>query len=169
MDQNQDTVSVLMDAFSKIKRIHRGHYFVPELKPSEVFVLYKLGAHGGDNGGIKVTDISAKLDVTPPFVTQLITGLETAGYVCRNRDENDRRIVLVSLTDKGKKVLQDNHDSFVSVMEGLIEFLGEEDSRLLASLLLKAGEYFNEKIGHGCRRDHRAHHFSSIHGRRRSS
>ena len=42
-----------------------------------------------------------------PSVTRLIDNLVKEGYVIRKNDENDRRLNLIYLTDKGKEIEQD--------------------------------------------------------------
>jgi DNA-binding MarR family transcriptional regulator len=49
-------------------------------------------------------DIADFLGVTGPTVVRIIDALEKKELVRRTRDEQDRRIVLVSLTDKGVEI-----------------------------------------------------------------
>jgi DNA-binding MarR family transcriptional regulator len=47
--------------------------------------------------------ISENLGVTGPTVVRIIDALEKKELVYRTRDKEDRRIVLISLTDKGRR------------------------------------------------------------------
>ena len=94
---------------------------------------------------MKVSEISKRLQVTPPTVTQLIKGLEAHGLVERNIDLTDRRAVGIKLTEKGERVTRQAADDFIASINGLIEYLGEEQSDQFAELLVKVSRYYNEK------------------------
>ena len=127
-------------------------------KPSEIRVLFCLGKglsidtqelekelRPPDMREMKVSEISKRLHVTPPTVTQLIKGLEINGLVERNGDPVDRRAVGIKLTEKGEKITRLATNDFLASINGLIEYLGEEQSDQLAELLVKASRYYNEK------------------------
>src|SRR5437588_5508793 len=108
-------------------------------KPSEFGVLFiiKNGAKS-ESREMKVSDISKQLHVTSPTITQLLKGLEANGLVERRVDPTDRRAVGIMLTEKGEMVTQQAREAFYSSLNGLIEYLGEEQSDQLADLLAKA-------------------------------
>jgi DNA-binding MarR family transcriptional regulator len=96
----------------------------------------------GDKKALSVTEISGLLQITPAGVTHLINPLEGAGYIERLQDPNDRRIVLIGLTDKGTKVAESLISEVQENLIGLINHLGEEDSKTLIRLMSTAIEYF---------------------------
>jgi DNA-binding MarR family transcriptional regulator len=51
---------------------------------------------------MKPSDLLAFLTTTPAAITTLLDRMERGGLVERNRDENDRRIVWVTVTEKGE-------------------------------------------------------------------
>jgi DNA-binding MarR family transcriptional regulator len=55
-------------------------------------------------GRLTQRQLSELLDCTPRNVTGLVDALEDAGFVARTRHPNDRRAVLVSLTERGQKL-----------------------------------------------------------------
>ncbi|GAC1391274.1 MAG: hypothetical protein NVSMB38_11280 [Ktedonobacteraceae bacterium] len=93
----------------------------------------------------KVSEISKLLHVTSPTVTQLIKSLEANGLVERRLDPTDRRAVGLVLTERGEKVVEKAEETFVTTFQGLIEYLGEEQSNQLVELLVKAKSYFDDK------------------------
>lgn len=115
-------------------------------KQSEGMLLMVLRNHVEDGEpGIMVSELGRILDVTSPTVTQLIKGLESDGLVVRGSDPSDRRAVRITLTDEGVRVT----DSFIREMEsmvgGLAEYLGENDTRTLIHLLGRTHDYFAER------------------------
>ena len=55
--------------------------------------------------------IAAKLQITPGTLTSSVNKLIDKGYVNRHRSEVDRRVVTLSLTEKGESVFQ-LHEEF---------------------------------------------------------
>ncbi|RHW41733.1 MarR family transcriptional regulator [Neobacillus notoginsengisoli] len=111
--------------------------------PSEfkLLIVIKKGMNEGTEA-MKVSEISQKLQVTPPTVTQLINVLEKDGLVERTIDPKDRRAVKIRLTEQGLEVTLKAKQAFRETFLGLIDHLGEEDSHKLAELLEKVNEYF---------------------------
>lgn len=100
---------------------------------------------GNDKKAFTVTEISSLLQITPAGVTHLINPLEQAGYIERLQAPTDRRIVLIGLTDKGTKVAQALISEVQEQLIGLVNHLGEEDSKTLIRLMSKAIEFFASK------------------------
>jgi DNA-binding MarR family transcriptional regulator len=68
-------------------------------------------------------------------VVRIVDALERKGLVVRTRDEKDRRIVLVALTDQGTEVQHDCEAVHEQRLASVIERLPSEDAEgLLGSL-----------------------------------
>ncbi|MBQ8535902.1 MAG: MarR family transcriptional regulator, partial [Clostridia bacterium] len=68
---------------------------------SHVQVLAMLN----DNGSMSVSEISRRLGIAKPNITPLVDRLILAGLVERCRDENDRRVVNISICQSGVEKL----------------------------------------------------------------
>lgn len=55
--------------------------------------------------GIRLSDIASKLDVEPPFATNLVEQLVKKGIVLREEDGKDHRAKKIVLSPKGKLLL----------------------------------------------------------------
>ena len=115
----------------------------PYYERNHCALLYKRATES-EEAGIKVSEIGNLLNVASPTVTQQIKSLETHGFVERNIDKEDRRAVRVTLTDSGLCVVQVASDNYLASVNGLVEYLGEEDSKRLADLLQRVFFYFSE-------------------------
>jgi DNA-binding MarR family transcriptional regulator len=93
-----------------------------------------------------MTEISNLLQITPAGVTHQINPLEEAGYIERLQAPNDRRIVLIGLTDKGTQVAETLISEVQESLIGLVNHLGEEDSQTLIRLMSKAIEFFTSQF-----------------------
>ena len=91
---------------------------------------------------LSVTEISSLLQITPAGVTHLINPLEEKGYVERLPAPNDRRIVLIGLTDKGTEAAEALIAEIRKQMIGLVNYLGEEDSQTFVRLMSRVIEFF---------------------------
>ena len=70
------------------------------LTPPQFYVLATIGYAGG----LPFGEIGAKMMVTVSNLTGIVDRLEEKKLVLRKRDENDRRVVHVVLTEKGVKL-----------------------------------------------------------------
>jgi DNA-binding MarR family transcriptional regulator len=146
-DVQSDLAQELLEAFFQFRKLNLKHAPLAGLTPSEMRMLFhlrRMAKAEAAGAGPKVTEISGMMQVAPPTVTQLVTELESRGYVERAMDRDDRRAVRVSLTKKGELIIVQIHDDFVASFKGLVEYLGEEQSKQLADLLSRAFTYFNE-------------------------
>src|SRR5712692_5795900 len=147
MDQTATaTEQKLIGALMQFKRLGWHQQSIAGCKPSEIRILFCIKKGTSLNSPeMKVSEISKRMHVTSPTVTQLLNGLEAHGFIERHIDPIDRRAVGVKLTRKGEIVAQQAADAFAASMRGLIEYLGEEQSNQLVDLLSKAFRYFNER------------------------
>ena len=140
------SLALTCDLFQLMKQFPR-----PKLKQSSIdgltrseyeLLVMLVMSLGDDKKAFTVTEISTLLQITPAGVTHLINPLEEAGYIERLQAPNDRRIVLIGLTDKGTKVAESLISEVQEQLIGLINHLGEEDSKTLIRLMSKSIEYF---------------------------
>ena len=81
------------------------------------------------------TTISERLLVTTASVTSLLDTLERRGLVARLRDPDDRRKLLVSLTEEGRQIVDQFLPEVVALQTAVMAGLSEaERQRLLRSL-----------------------------------
>jgi len=147
---NKKQLDITQELFQLMKQLPR-----PKLKQSsvdgltrseyELLVMLVMSSNDGKQA-FTVTEISNLLQVTPAGVTHLINPLEEAGYVERLPDPHDRRIVRIGLTDKGTQVAETLISEVQENLIGLVDHLGEEDSRTLIRLMSKAIDFFASQI-----------------------
>jgi len=58
------------------------------------------------NGSLPLGELSQKMYLHPSTITGVVDRLEKKGYVSRDRDREDRRVVMVQLTPKGKRLVR---------------------------------------------------------------
>lgn len=133
--------------YSALRQLRRGHWQRPfeGHKPSELTLLICLARKSHEHeAGLKVSEISKFLGLTPPTVTQLVNSLEAKQLVQRQADPTDRRVVRINLTKKGFEITHKTREHMDGALNRLVEYLGEEDSNRLADLLLKVKAFNDE-------------------------
>jgi len=144
--KNKAQLALTQELFQLMKQLPR-----PKLKQSsvdgltrseyELLVMLVMSSNDGKQA-FTVTEISNLLQVTPAGVTHLINPLEEAGCIERLPDPHDRRVVRIGLTDKGTQVAETLISEVQENLIGLVDHLGEDDSRTLIRLMSKAIDFF---------------------------
>jgi DNA-binding MarR family transcriptional regulator len=137
----------LAQTFAQFGRLGPPKQSFHGFKSGEFFLLTALINSippGAD--GLKASELSNHLQVTPAAVTHLINNLEKAGHVERISDPSDRRVVLIRPTSAGLKMMEVANVQFLENLKGLVEFLGEDDSREFIRLIVLAMTYFKSKM-----------------------
>ncbi len=81
------------------------------------------------NGGASSGELSEKLFLSTPRVASALKSLSKKGFIERNRDENDKRMVIVTITEAGKSFMMEEHEKAISMLEKTLEKLGEKDAK----------------------------------------
>ena len=73
----------------------------------------------------KMSEIASELFVTLGSLTTAVNGLVRKNYVVRERGENDRRVVYVSLSEKGREAYEHHRKFHEEMIEAIIEGMSE--------------------------------------------
>jgi len=142
----QALAQALFQLTKQFPRMRFREAFIEGLTASEKGLLAMLVLNMGDKkNALAVTDISNLLQITPAGVTHLLNPLEEQGYIERLADAKDRRIVRIGLTRRGTEAAKTLVAEAQRQLVGLVDHLGEEDSRDLIRLMSKTIEYFAVK------------------------
>jgi len=134
--QGQEIVASLYVAFKKIQKYFYEIAQSYGLAPAQLGALRRLWK----NDGIANTELGERLLLKTSTVTALIDRMERDGFVFRERNKEDRRVVNIWLTEKGKQ-LKGNVPDLESVMlERLKGKLTEAEIGELTRLLNKVSE-----------------------------
>jgi DNA-binding MarR family transcriptional regulator len=110
----------------------------PQLTLGQLEVLELLQTHEP----MKPSDMLPYLKTTPAAVTTLLDRMERAGLVERRRDEHDRRIVWIHMTELGRSEVVRGVQARTEVVRRSLERLSGHNQRLLLYLISKvAGTY----------------------------
>jgi DNA-binding MarR family transcriptional regulator len=82
-------------------------------------------------GPRRITDLAAIEGVAQPSMTALVSNLERAGLVERQRDDEDQRVVLVALTTAGADYLRARRRAGAEAFASLIAKLSPAEAQAL--------------------------------------
>ena len=104
-----------------------------DLTSPQFYVLATIGYAGG----LPFGEIGEKMMVTVSNLTGIVDRLEEKRLVVRERDAYDRRVVRVTLTEKGLKVYKNTIPLFEKSISQFFSPLNKPQQKELASLLRK--------------------------------
>jgi len=76
-----------------------------------LYALPHSGRHAGN--GTWQSDLRRQLGVSRPTVSRMLASLEELGLVVRRPDQNDRRQILVALTEAGRALIREAVQVFI--------------------------------------------------------
>ncbi|MGE5217210.1 MAG: MarR family winged helix-turn-helix transcriptional regulator [Chloroflexota bacterium] len=106
------------------------------LTPPQFYVLATIGYAGG----LPFGEIGAKMMVTVSNLTGIVDRLEEKKLVLRKRDEHDRRVVYVVLTEKGAKLYKSTIPLFEKSVAQIFSSLDGTEQKELSALLRKLNQ-----------------------------
>ena len=136
---------LFLQLYDRYNRLESKRYFykdfLEELTMIEMNTILVIGK-GGDRN--KMSDIANKLGVSMGTPTVTVDRLIKKGYVERDRDEEDRRQVIVKLSEKGQSAFEDILKMKNDIVERLFSVMEHEELAALISTLEVLNDKFDE-------------------------
>jgi len=121
-DETETIIAEVMDLPMRFRRVIKeegGHLMV---SPHH-WALKTLGVEGS----MPMSTLAKRMDVTKQYVTAIVAQLVDEGLVERRQDPNDRRVVMVSLTENGREVLAERRRKVKEAFVRRLSKLSDED------------------------------------------
>jgi DNA-binding MarR family transcriptional regulator len=96
-------------------------------------------------GARSIGELAAAEQVAPPTMTRLVAGLEADGYVTRRADARDGRVVRVSATARGRRVLEAGRDRRVRHVVSLLAQLSPHEVTTVAEAVTLLEQALSEE------------------------
>lgn len=103
------------------------------LTPAQFGVLEALY----NKGDLRIGEIIEKILTTSGNITVVIKNLEKEGLVKKALDPEDKRSAIISLTDKGKEVVEDILPNHIENIKDIFSVLTDEEKIVLKNILKK--------------------------------
>ena len=128
-------------AMAAVRRLRGRETHRPgELTDAQYGLLFCLR----DQAQMSVRELAFAADLSPASVTEMLEGLAGAGLVERRRSERDRRVVLTSLTDSGRGLVEERRARFEPRFRGALESFSESELVAAATVLERLRDLFEE-------------------------
>ena len=88
-------------------------------------------------------DLAEHADLAPATVAQMLESLEAHGLVTRTRSEQDRRVVLSSLTEHGEQLVAERHAQMEPRWRAALDQFDDAELLIAARVLDRLADYFN--------------------------
>lgn len=112
-----------------------------ELSITEIHTLNAIGMYSART----MSEVAADLNITIGTLTIAINNLVKKGYVERKRTEEDRRIVLIQLSKKGKLAFRVHRKFHRDMVKETVEGLTGEEEEILVRALEKSSNFLQSK------------------------
>ena len=114
---------------------------ISDLSITEIHTLEAIGMYDQKS----MSEVAQNLKITVGTLTTAINKLIKKEYVERKRIEEDRRVVLIKLTKKGKLAYR-LHDKFhKDMVNTAVDGLNDKEEEVLIHSLTKINKFFKEK------------------------
>ena len=94
-----------------------------------------LAAVKSRGGSLRPTDLASILERSVNSMSMLVDRMVKAGLVRRTRDRKDRRVVTVSMTEKGKTAVEPAFPAGWEFIHEIVSTLSDDEQRDLADML----------------------------------
>ncbi len=114
-------------------KMHLEDALAPGLTEGQLNVLELLLAHQP----MTPSDLLQYLSTTPAAITTLLDRMERGGLIARKRDESDRRIVWVNVTERGESEAKRGMEIREQYIQQALNRISSHNQQLLVYLLGK--------------------------------
>ncbi len=132
---------ILVRLFRDILDLEQRAIVTPEfqdLTNNDMHVIEAIGMGEPKN----MSSIARELSVTVGTLTIAMNSLVKKGYVVRNRGREDRRVVYISLSERGKAVYEHHARFHREMIDSMLNYLEEDEIKVLIKALNGLNSWF---------------------------
>lgn len=141
MDTYAALNDVLVNLFRDIMELEEQAIITQEYQDitnNDMHVIEAIGVKEPKN----MSTIAKQLSVTVGTLTIAMNSLVKKGYVIRERGKEDRRVVYISLSEKGLRAYRHHEEFHRQMIEAVMENLTEDETESLVKALAKLERWF---------------------------
>lgn len=141
MDDYKVLNEILVRLFRSIMDVEEKAIITQEFQDitnNDMHVIEAIGVGEPKN----MSTIAKLLSVTVGTLTIAMNSLVKKGYVIRERGKEDRRVVYISLSEKGLRAYRHHEEFHRQMIEAVLENLTEDETESLVKALAKLERWF---------------------------
>ena len=142
-----ESAKLILDACAAASHVELMLPSLPKgITPRCVRVIEQIAQLTKQQKPVKVSDISEMLDVTRPGITAVVRELNEMGYVSKERDHTDSRIVYVSLTQSGWALYQTYVEEGHARLAEVLADIGDDGAEQLSAMVHRVLDLIQKDI-----------------------
>ncbi len=150
MSQEQPPEVELRSAFKRamaaVRRLRgRETHRLGQLSYAQYALLFGLSKENA----CSARELAEHADLSAATVAQMLEHLEAEGLVQRTRSEQDRRVVLTTLTERGEEIVAERHAQMEPRWNAAISGFSREELLAAARVLDRVADYFDGLLEDG--------------------
>ena len=106
---------------------------IPDITVKQIGYLKTID----EQGEVTFTRLAEITSNSKPTITELINRFESMECVYRERSPEDRRVIFIRLTEKGRRIARVEEDALTLLVERMQESLDHDDLDLLVRIIRK--------------------------------
>ena len=141
MDPHETINDILVSLFNDILKLEEEAIITDEFKDitnNDMHIIEAVGLSGENTMSV----VAKKLGITAGSLTTSVNSLVNKKYVTRKRSEEDRRVVFLQLTAKGKRAYEHHREYHRQMTDAVINKLDENEVPVLIKTLAGLSEFF---------------------------
>lgn len=141
MDPHETINDILVNLFNEILKLEEDAIITDEFKDitnNDMHIIEAVGLSGENTMSV----VAKKLGITAGSLTTSVNSLVNKKYVTRQRSEEDRRVVFLRLTQKGKRAYEHHREYHRQMTEAVISRLDENEVPVLIKTLTGLSDFF---------------------------
>ncbi len=128
-------------AMAAVRRLRGRETRIPgELSDAQYSLLFGLREHAE----LPARELAFLADLSPASTAEMLEGLAAAGLVHRERSQVDRRVVLTSLTDRGRDLVEARRARYEPRWRAALAEFSDAELATAATVLERLREMFDE-------------------------
>ncbi len=141
MSAFEEINNIWVDLFNEVMELEEKAIITEEFKDitnNDMHIIEAVGLGEGNN----MSTIAQKLKVTPGSLTTSMNQLVQKNYVIRTRSHKDRRVVNISLTEKGEAAYYHHKEFHEQMTRAALASLQDEEVPVLVRSLSSLTKFF---------------------------
>lgn len=145
MSNNKKVINHIISLIFKNSRLIREH-LRKEKKHPDPFSILRLEVlrYVSERKNPLMKEIADYFCITPPSATSLVNSLVKSGTLQRIEDKNDRRIIRLSITQKGKQEIKKRFREINNNMKNVLARLNLREQKELIKILEKLSKIYEK-------------------------
>jgi len=141
-----DLATAFRGALAAVRRLRgRDTQRSGELSFAQYHLLFGLQQESPLSTG----ELAARAELTPATVTQMLDALVAMGLVDRSRSTSDRRIVMCSLTERGRNLTAERRKHFERRWRATLDAFSAEELTTAAAVVGQLRRFYEELLEAG--------------------